>query len=375
MRRPAEVFPPGEFLREELEERGWSQSDLAEIMGRSTTTTVSSILAGKRRITLDTARDLAAALGTSPEFWMNLDASYQLWGVRNDDRSAVSRRARLYELVPVREMAMRGWIELSDNVDVLERQVLDFLGLQSVSDKPASILHAARKSGSYKDADVTPTQRAWLIRARQLAETVQAERFSTKALEVALAELRLLMQAPQEVRQVSRILARAGVRLVIVEPLSGSKIDGAVFWLDASSPVIALSLRFDRLDNFWFTLLHEIKHVSEGERSLDIDMEAVPDGSAKEDQERRADEFATSFLVPPQQLDNFIARVRPLFSTQRVEAFALTLKVHPGIVVGQLQHRGEVAYSHFRGFLSSVRAYVTATTITDGWGTILSARL
>lgn len=77
MRRPAEVFPPGEILRDELEERGWTQTDLAEIIGRPVGL-VNEIIKGKRGISPETAREFSAAFGTSPEFWMNLDAIYQL---------------------------------------------------------------------------------------------------------------------------------------------------------------------------------------------------------------------------------------------------------------------------------------------------------
>src|SRR6266508_7021001 len=103
MRRPAEVFPPGEILKEELEARGWTQMDLAEIIGRHPNT-VNEIVAGKRGISPETARALAAALGTSPELWMNLDAIYQLSRVRNGDDDAIARRAKLYAKAPVKDM-------------------------------------------------------------------------------------------------------------------------------------------------------------------------------------------------------------------------------------------------------------------------------
>ena len=74
----AQAFPPGEFLRDELEERGWSQSDLAEIMGRPVSL-VNEIIKGKRGITPKTALGLAAALGGSARFWLHLESSYRLW--------------------------------------------------------------------------------------------------------------------------------------------------------------------------------------------------------------------------------------------------------------------------------------------------------
>ncbi|MFX8692489.1 hypothetical protein ABTM44_18400, partial [Acinetobacter baumannii] len=76
-----------------------------------------------------------------------------------------------------------------------------------------------------------------------------------------MAEMR---EAPEETRNVPRLLQEAGVRFVIVEGLPGSKIDGVCFWLDDKSPVIGMSLRFDRIDNFWFVLRHECAHVLHG---------------------------------------------------------------------------------------------------------------
>jgi HTH-type transcriptional regulator/antitoxin HigA len=81
----AEVFPPGEFLREELEARNWSQTELAEIIGRPVRL-INEIIAGKKAITPETAIQLGESLGTGPEVWMNLESQYQLSKVRIADR-------------------------------------------------------------------------------------------------------------------------------------------------------------------------------------------------------------------------------------------------------------------------------------------------
>src|SRR4051812_37965534 len=101
-RIPAEVFPPGEFIRDELEARGWTQQDLAQILGRPLVA-VNQIIGGKRGITPETAQGLAAAFGTSAEFWLNLASAYQLSQVETADES-VTHRAKLYGIAPVTEM-------------------------------------------------------------------------------------------------------------------------------------------------------------------------------------------------------------------------------------------------------------------------------
>ena len=168
-RRPAEVFPPGDFLREELEERGWTQDDLAAILGRQVRT-VNQIIGAKRSITTDMAKGLSAALGTSPEFWLNLEAAYQLWRVGADGSDQVAHRARLYTIAPIREMVRRGWIEPSDNPEVLEDRVLSFFETKSLDEPPSFRAHVARKTEAmtpYDDA--TPEQTAWLFRAMHLS--------------------------------------------------------------------------------------------------------------------------------------------------------------------------------------------------------------
>src|SRR5262245_47961913 len=111
-----EAFAPGEYIREELDARGWSQLDLADILGRPPQA-VNEIINGKRSITPDTARGLGEAFGTSAQLWMNLESAYQL--ARLDyPAGAIQRKAKLYQFAPVSELQKRGWIEKTSNLDI-----------------------------------------------------------------------------------------------------------------------------------------------------------------------------------------------------------------------------------------------------------------
>jgi HTH-type transcriptional regulator/antitoxin HigA len=151
-------------------------------------------------------------------------------------------------------------------------------------------------------------------------------------------------------------------------------------WLNPDSPVIALSLRYDRIDAFWHTLLHECAHVMykdglTGDVYLDVDLvgDEADSSAAKPEVELKADEFAAGFSIPRAELDGFIARVRPLFSKSRIQGFAAKLNIHPGLVVGQLQHRKMIPYSHSREMLARIRHVLTEVALTDGFGSILSS--
>jgi HTH-type transcriptional regulator/antitoxin HigA len=88
--KPAEAFPPGDFIREELQARGWTQSDLARVLGRPLQA-VNEIINGKKRITAETAKALGLALGTGPEVWLNLQNSYDLFDSPDADPQIVRR--------------------------------------------------------------------------------------------------------------------------------------------------------------------------------------------------------------------------------------------------------------------------------------------
>jgi HTH-type transcriptional regulator / antitoxin HigA len=370
---PAETFSPGEFIRDEVEARGWTQADLAQIMGRPLRL-VNELIAGKKQITPDTARGLAMAFGDDdPLYWMNLDSAYRLANSQPADEM-VARRSKLYSRFPVRELMKRNWIEPSENLDVVEHRVCRFYRIETIDQQP-EFTHAAKatQADAMRYDERNDLQWAWLFRAKELAEAAHSSPYSEANLKMALARLRRLLIAPEELRQVPTILAEAGVRFVIVEFLPGAKIDGAAFWLN-DTPVIALSIRFDRVNNFWFVLRHEIEHILNRDGQVTIDVELTErlqnSREALPPKELRANAAASEFLVPKSELDSFITRVRPLYSEQRILLFAKRIGVHPGLVVGQLQYRNEVPYTHFHKHLVKVREIVTQTALTDGWGTV-----
>src|SRR5258707_11413058 len=127
---PAEVFPPGEYVQDELNARGWTQQDLADILNRPLVA-VNQIIKGKRAITPETAKGLAAAFGTSAELWMNLESRYQLFRTAFEEKT-VTRRATLYAKFPVKEMMRRGWVSTTKDFDKLERSFCAFFSISKI---------------------------------------------------------------------------------------------------------------------------------------------------------------------------------------------------------------------------------------------------
>lgn len=374
-RKVAEIFSPGEFIREELEARSWTQEDLAEILGRPLRL-VNEIIGGKRGITPETAKGLAGAFGTSSQLWMNLESSYRL-SLNNSEQSLVERKAALYDKAPVRLMVKRSWIEDSSSIDVLEQRLRIFFGVDDLKKIP-KLNCMTRKSTN----EITPEQNAWLFRVKNLSQALSVEQYSRKKLDVALEQLKALLNDESNIRLIPKILAKCGIKFIIVEPLPSSKIDGVSFWINGI-PIIAMSLRYDRVDSFWHTLMHEIGHIK-NEDSLknncviiDTDLFELPEDSKP--YEKAADDFAVKFLVPQDELDNFIDHVQPIYSKSKIILFAKRIGVHPGIVVGQLHYRGReqggLDYSFSRNLLTKIRQIIVNSALTDGYGQVLPSNL
>ena len=366
---------PAQVIEWRMRERGWSQRSLAMVLGVSEKT-VSSFMNGRTKISNELALQLQAALSIDPEKLLRIQASYELKKAQLSFRPdpALATRATVFGDFPVSEMIARGWLRgVTDLWDTrLDAALCDFFAAKSISEIEV-LPHAAKKADA--EGVATPAQLACLYRVRQIADDILVPQYSENALRQALGKLSKLLISAQSAQKASRALAECGVRFAIVEALPATKIDGVCFWLDDSSPVIALSLRFDRIDNFWFVLRHEIEHVlqghGKGSAMLDIDMDAKPSGEQVQQQEEIiANSAAAEFCVPQIALDKFVVRKAPFFAERDILGFAKTIGVHPGLVAGQLQRKIN-RYDLFRSHLVKIRSIVSVGTTVDGWGDVV----
>lgn len=367
---------PGQLIRRLLEDRGWSKRVLAVVLGLDETV-VNKIIADRRPVTAEMALMLGEAFGIEPERFLDLQQSYGLAKARITTQSDPKRatRATLFSELPIAEMIDRGWLHVDDirNLREVENALLKFFGVATL-DEIEILPHAAKKTAVASPA--TPVQIVWIHRVTVLAKDIMVDRRYTEfGVREAIKKLMPLRQSPEGIAKVPRILSEAGIRFVIVESLKTAKIDGVCFWLDDLSPVVGMSLRFDRIDNFWFVLRHELEHVLKGHGRfaavLDAELEKERAGTGPNipEEERIANEAAANFCVPKQELHKFIVRKAPIFLERDVLGFANTLKVHPGLIAGQLQ-RHTTRYELLRNHLVKIRSIVTDNAMVDGWGNV-----
>lgn len=357
---------PGQRVKALLIELGWTQTELAHVLGLPAAT-INQITQGKRPISASMAKLLGVALDRPALEFADLQARWDL-SQAPEPNDEVRTRALAQSRFPIRAMAKRGWISSGPGAST-HNELCRFFGVNSL-EQMGTIGHAAKKS---TEGDLTGEQLVWLYRVRQIAKEMIPGEYTPEKLREAIGAFSKMRSDPDTIRSVPRLLNNAGVRFVVCETLPGSKIDGVCFWLDDKSPVVALSLRFDRIDNFWFVLRHECSHVLHGHGKdgaiIDADLDSGIVSSVDEE-ERIANSEAMEFCAPSKELNDFYLRKRPFFAEREVLAFAKRIQVHPGLVVGQLQ-RKMGRFDFLRKHLVGVKTTLGASMMMDGWGDLV----
>lgn len=343
---------PGEILQEALEDRDMSQSELARRMGRPTKT-INEIVNGKAAITPDTAIQLEWTLGITATFWNNLETTYREHLARERAREELKAHATWVEAFPVKDLAEHELIERGASKADTLASLLRYFGVSSPSVWEAHWLAPTASFRSSPTFESSPhAVAAWLRWGERAAADIETRPFDATRLREVLEEIRgLTRREPfaQTLLEVRRLLASAGVALVVTPEVGKTRLSGAARWLTPSKAIIQLSLRHKTNDHFWFSLFHEARHLLGPKRDF-IDGE-VDDSEGKEEEE--ADCFARDTLIPPGDFASFVSAGS--FTEQAVRDFARSQGIAPGIVVGRLQREKHLPPSHLNNLKKSIQ--------------------
>ena len=346
---PQEVSPPGSTLRDLMEERTLTQRELAHRLGRPVQA-INEILGGKKEITEDTAIELERVLQVPAQFWLVRESHYREYLARR--RIAESSKAHVpwLEQFPLKALQAAGILPAGRLTttckQALVEPMLRFFGVASPDGWAAhydQMQAQFRRARPAKQTDVAAIT-AWLRMGELQAARLQTADYNAAQLEAALPAMRALttVKAEEIAPALVRLCAQAGVALVFVPALPGAHVTGVARWV-GGKPLIQLSLLGKWSDGFWFSFFHELAHVlKHPTRAIFLDDAAAGD-TTESPEEHEANRFATDQLIPRAQQP--LLDTLPL-DTRSVEGFARQLGLHPGIVVGQLQHRGRIGYDH-----------------------------
>jgi HTH-type transcriptional regulator / antitoxin HigA len=336
---------PVAAIRFRMEQQGLTPSDLVPYIGSKGR--VSEVLSGKRTLSLSMIRRLHDGLGI-PADVLIAETAAQAPDPRLD---AVD-----WSTFPLAEIAKRRWFgdratcarELRENAE----ELLGGLVLAAENACPGPV--TLRQSLSANSLDSEPALRAWRARAWGLAQDVGQDGSRRKAVaaevDAALisevARLSVLEDGPLVAQH---LLAKAGVTVVVERQLPATRLDGAAMRCADGQAIIGLTLRYDRLDHFWFTLCHELAHFAlhlpPGDCSAILD---DLESEQRTDIERQANRLAADALIPESRWTGFAGTPRP--SEADVVAFARAARVHPAVIAGRLR-RERADYSKYGSLL------------------------
>jgi HTH-type transcriptional regulator / antitoxin HigA len=338
---PDHAVPPGHTLRDTLEKLGMTQTDLAARTGFSVKH-INQIIKGGAPITSETALDLEKITGVPARVWNNLESAYRDRLARLEDRQALANDVEWLKTLPVKELIKRGKLPNTKDTGALLQEACRFFavanreGWERVWRRP---LAAFRRSPSF-ESDIGAVA-SWLRLGELEAAEVECEAYDAKRFKAAIAEIRgLTIRDPEDWQpRVVKLCAQAGVAVVFVPEIKGTRASGAAHWLTPTKAVIQLSLRHKSDDHLWFSFFHEAGHILLHSKKQTFVSGEITDESA--DLEEEANAFAAQTLIPRR----YDSRLVTLTTAADIIEFADEVGIAPGIVVGRLQKAGHLDWS------------------------------
>ena len=324
---PIPLPDPIEAIKFRMDQLGFTQRDLIPYIGGRSR--VSEVLAGKRALTLTMIRSLTDGLG--------IPAAVLIQPASSNEPHVEDFQ---WEKYPIREMIKRGWIDFSGRnwKAHAERLVTDFHAPVGGQPRVAALFNRTRSVRSARTMDQYALQ-AWCVRVASRAMEIKLPgSFSRSVLgpEYLSQLAKLSAEADGPIRAKNE-LASVGVHLVVERHLPKTHVDAAALYTPDGQPVIAMSIRYDRLDNFWHCLLHDLVHLSrhlEPGMGMFIDDLDVDDDS--DPQEREADDLAAEALVPSKVFRS--SRAAQVRTPGSVQDLASSIGVHPAVIAGRVRH-------------------------------------
>lgn len=329
---PPATPDPVEAILFRMDQMKLGRKDLEHYIG--STSKVSEVLSRKRPLSLSMIRRLYKGLG--------IPADVLIGGAETSQVVIGEEPEMEYTKLPLKEMLDRGCFgDFKGNAqrlkDYAEDLVLQFMhGLLPKQTEPAFLRAPLHQRGT-RDADGHALL-AWRLCVIKKARTNPAPRDYKKSVVTTkwlkdLARLSAFEDGPRLAREQ---LGMAGIALVIEPHFKGTYLDGAAM-LDEGRPIVAMTLRHDRLDNFWFVLMHELAHVAKHlDEAHPLFTDNLDSPDEQDRKEREADDMAGEALIPQTTWEKSTARTSHL--PKDVIALAEKLGVHPAIVAGRVRH-------------------------------------
>ena len=334
-RFPIERPTPIEAIQFRMDQLGLARKDLIPFIGSASK--VSEVLNGKRSLSMSMIRALRDELGIPADVLISEDVD------SGDDAGTGLQE------YPLKQMCQLGYFGRSKYFEIRKAPTKALNGLFSKAKIDQSSLAYCRSTAHYRDGKNLNQRalRAWQARVsiKSLDRKVTDYRKNTinRDFLEEIAQLSVLDSGPKIARE---MLEKHGIPVVFEHHLEHTYLDGACFLRFDDVPVIGLTIRHDKLDNFWFTLLHELVHLGWhlGKKNTTTFFDDLDSPDADDKLEKEADELAAEALIPTAVWDG--SNIVSAEDWEQVVVFAESIRRHPAIVAGRIQ-RTTHNYKHF----------------------------
>lgn len=334
---PKWACPPGATIKDLMNVRKISFDQFHSAIGLTAEDTV-RLLLGERRITASLAELISQTLGLTSKFWLERDKQYL------DDVAKLRIESKEWvRSLPIVDMVRYRWMPGASDISERIQKAFDFFNVSSVDEWRANWMSDEAGITAFRASPVFASDAAsiatWLRQGELEAQRIQCKPWSNDSFAKSLTDLKRLSRLREPDRFVPALTdacASHGVAFVVVRTTKGCPVSGATRFLSAQKAVLQVSFRYLSDDHFWFTFFHECAHLLLHEGRLFLENGSSGLHSVEEEQ---ANEFAADLLVPQQ----WRAKLSTVGTDpKRVLRLAHDLGISPGILVGQLQHRGLV---------------------------------
>ncbi len=327
--------PPGETIREQLNDRNMSQKEFAARMGMSEKH-ISRLINGEVILTPETALKLETVLGIPSSFWSRLEALYREQELHVKVENAMEDDIKLSRQFPYSEMAAYGWVpktNIQKERVINLRKYFEVVEL-SFLEKTIITRIACRRLVITERSDLALM--AWMQEAKIKARKTQTGELNVASLDSIIPDIRkmTMMDTAKFCPRLKDSLASCGVALIFLPHLKDSFLHGATF-IDRNKIVVGLTTRRKDADIFWFSLFHELAHIVLGHIKR-------AEGTSDED-EKEADRWAEDTLIDSESFESFIKKAD--YSKEGITEYAQEVGIAPGIVVGRMQKEGIIGYN------------------------------
>jgi HTH-type transcriptional regulator/antitoxin HigA len=329
---PDWAIDPGTVLSRVLEERGLRQSDLAERTGLSAKH-INQVVKNKVPISGDVAMTFERALGTPAAFWLRVTADHEAHESARRANQSLAKFADWARSFDRTTLLENDIIKSGDPVETVAEKLLRFFGVASPAAYEDTYVRprvSFRRAQQFEVAG--PNTALWLRLVELKAQPDKAKDLNIPALKRAASLLPRMSALPvvDGFAAARDSLAEAGVSLVFVPEIPGTRICAATWWFGSDRPVIGITGRHKGVDTLWFNLMHEIGHILlHPRRSSYLDLDG--DMKASDGAEEEANKFAQMSLVPREQLPRLMSATTP----QDLALLASELNVGLPVVAGQ----------------------------------------